>query len=271
MGETQVVRNEELTAGDVLVGTQGGRTLVVGGPDAVVMGALAIETEHGTLYLDPDEESTVERGVASSDCEPLTTPLDLTACREIIDSDGWVRGVIAASLDELVENDLEDVLDLLSRRLVGANVLLDIEFEAIGLRDGAILVKVTGRMDGDGGYDCDDECAIHDPSCNGYCDHEPFHTNACFSRTQERVADESTLDLDALAGELVELFGADELSEVLDDLCHEVASEMAAAANNSGAAGQLGWVQEVVGEERLTAVVVELREIAARRAGAETS
>ena len=78
--------------------------------------------------------------------------------------------------------------------------------------------------------------------------------NACLSRTRERVADESTLDLEALAGELVELYGADELSEVLDDLCHEVASEMAAAANNSGAAGQLGWVQEMVGEERLRAL-----------------
>ncbi|MHB1599685.1 MAG: hypothetical protein ACYCXY_12535 [Acidimicrobiales bacterium] len=266
MGETRVVRNEELAAGDVLVGAAGGRARVVGGSVAVVFGALVVETEHGTLYLDPDGESTVERGVAIADCEPLTTPLDLAACRELIDRDGWVHRVVSVTLDESTENALEEVLDLLSTRLVGSEVLLDTQFEAVGVRDGAVLVKVTGKLDGDGGFDCDDACAVHGPSCDG-CDHVFFHTNACLSSSVAGPA----LDLDALAAELVELYGEDELAEVLDDLCHEVASEMAAAANNSGAAGQLGWLQEMVGEKRLAAVVAEFREIAARQAGAETS
>ena len=171
MGETRVVRNEELAAGDVLVGAEGGRARIVGGSADVVFGALAVETEHGTLYLDPDEESTVERGVGSTDCEPLTTPLDLAACREFIDSDGRVYGVVAVTVGELTENALEEVLDLLSTRLVGSEVLLDIQFEAVGVRDGAVLVKVTGQLDGDGGFDCDDVCAVHDPSCDGCCDH----------------------------------------------------------------------------------------------------
>lgn len=271
MGETRVVRNEELAAGDVLVGAEGGRARIVGGSADVVFGALAVETEHGTLYLDPDEESTVERGVGSADCEPLTTPLDLAACREFIDSDGRVYGVVAVTVGELTENALEEVLDLLSTRLVGSEVLLDIQFEAVGVRDGAVLVKVTGQLDGDGGFDCDDVCAVHDPSCDGCCDHLFFHANACLSSSVSSDAAGVALDLDVLAGELVELYGEDELTEVLDDLCHEVASEMAAAANNGGAVGQLGWLLEMVGEKRVAAVVAEFREIAARRAGTETA
>jgi hypothetical protein len=236
-GEPRVVRNEELVAGDALVGAQGGRTLVE----------------------------------VSSDCEPLTTPLDLAACRRVIDPDGLVHGVVSVTLDELTENALDEVLDMLSRRLVGSESLLDIQFETVGVRDGAVLVEVTGRLINDGGFDCDDECAVHAPSCGDYCDHVSFHTNACLSSSVYSDAAGQALDLDALAGELDELYGVDELTEVLDDLCHEVASEMAAAANNSGAAGQLGWLQEMVGEKRLGAVVSEFREITARWAGAETS
>jgi len=271
VGETRVVRNEELAAGDVLVGAEGGRARIVGGSADVVFGALAVETEHGTLYLDPDEESTVERGVAIADCEPLTTPLDLAACRELINTGGWVHGVVSVTLDELTENALEEVLDLLSRRLVGSEVLLDIQFEAVMVSDGAVLVKVTGQLAGDGGFDCDDVCAVHGPSCDGCCDHLFFHANACLSSSVFSDVASHALDLDALAAELVELYGEDELTEVLDDLCHEVASEMAAAANNSGAAGQLGWLQEMVGEKRLASVVAEFREIAARQAGVESA
>ena len=59
MGETRVVRNEELAAEDALVGAKGGRAQIVGGSADIVFGALAVETEHGMLYLGPDEESIV--------------------------------------------------------------------------------------------------------------------------------------------------------------------------------------------------------------------
>jgi tRNA(Ile)-lysidine synthetase-like protein len=60
------------------------------------------------------------------------------------------------------------------------------------------LVKVTGRIEGDGGFDCDDECAAHDSSCDGWCDHLFFHANGCLAWTRERVHEPSALDLDAL-------------------------------------------------------------------------
>ena len=44
-----------LEPGDVLVGSAGGRTVVENvEPSSAMPGLLAVETEHGTLYLDPD-------------------------------------------------------------------------------------------------------------------------------------------------------------------------------------------------------------------------
>jgi hypothetical protein len=52
---------KNLQAGDVLVGSKSGESRVVGEvePSNVMMGCIAIETEHGTLYMDSDEEVPV--------------------------------------------------------------------------------------------------------------------------------------------------------------------------------------------------------------------
>lgn len=59
----RTVTVRDLVPGDVLVGDAGGRSAITGNidPSSVVLGALAVETEHGTLYLDPDEEQIVDR------------------------------------------------------------------------------------------------------------------------------------------------------------------------------------------------------------------
>lgn len=55
-----IVANTELKAGDVLVGDAGGHCLIFEVARAHVMpGMLRAETEHGPLYLDPEETSRV--------------------------------------------------------------------------------------------------------------------------------------------------------------------------------------------------------------------
>lgn len=52
---------KNLEPGNVLVGDAGGHSQINGNidPSNLIMGALAVETEHGTLYIDPDEQVTI--------------------------------------------------------------------------------------------------------------------------------------------------------------------------------------------------------------------
>lgn len=57
---TMVKNGTEIKAGDVLVGYKGGRSYVEEVNDSNTMpGMLVVETEHGFLYLDPDEDFEV--------------------------------------------------------------------------------------------------------------------------------------------------------------------------------------------------------------------
>ncbi len=49
--------------------------------------------------------------------------------------------------------------------------------------------------------DCDDQCAVHAPSCNGFCGHDADHVNACMATetcqhewAEHRTVGESTAD-----------------------------------------------------------------------------
>lgn len=55
--DTEFVPVMSLTSMDVLVGESGGLSAVYNvEPSNVMMGCLAVETEHGTLYLDADDD-----------------------------------------------------------------------------------------------------------------------------------------------------------------------------------------------------------------------
>jgi hypothetical protein len=51
----------ELEPGDTLLGESGGESLIYEiNPSSSMPGLLAVETEHGYLYLDPEQDYTVE-------------------------------------------------------------------------------------------------------------------------------------------------------------------------------------------------------------------
>lgn len=72
------------------------------------------------------------------------TPLDKPLTAEDVDSDGWVRGVIRVELSELISNDLEGVLDILSERLTGSGLLSDITYDVVGNDGDTLFVRVSG-------------------------------------------------------------------------------------------------------------------------------
>lgn len=58
--DTKKVLGKALDSTSVLVGESGGLSAVYEvNPSAVLIGCLVLETEHGPLYLDPDEEYEV--------------------------------------------------------------------------------------------------------------------------------------------------------------------------------------------------------------------
>jgi hypothetical protein len=54
--KTKTIRAANLTGGETLVGNSEGLSIVYQvDPSNLMMGCVAIETEHGTLYMDEDE------------------------------------------------------------------------------------------------------------------------------------------------------------------------------------------------------------------------
>lgn len=77
-----------------LVGDHGGISLITGPSNAsgLVMGTLSIETEHGVIYLDPDEMTTIseEDGTTVCDRHGGSWGEDLT-CKDCTTEDGKPR------------------------------------------------------------------------------------------------------------------------------------------------------------------------------------
>jgi len=58
-----------------------------------------------------------------------------------------VSDIIAVGIDEMIDNDLEGFLDLISDR-VGHPLLMDIGYKAVAINDdGTIRLKVTGFIE----------------------------------------------------------------------------------------------------------------------------
>lgn len=86
----------------------------------------------------------------------LTDPMPLEEQYTICDEDGYLEGDITLSMSELIESDEEELLDLMSNRLVGEPLLTDISYRAIGTTDdGDIIVRVHGSIE-----ECDGNATI---------------------------------------------------------------------------------------------------------------
>src|SRR4051812_17445220 len=57
----------------------------------------------------------------------------------------WVEGVIPIDLDVFSDNTLEGVLDIMSDRLVGDELLMDISYEVVGHRQNELHLRVSGN------------------------------------------------------------------------------------------------------------------------------
>ncbi len=56
-----------------------------------------------------------------------------------------VSGVIAVSIGELIKHDREEILDIISNRLIGNEFLTGIFYDIVGYKDNTIHLKITGN------------------------------------------------------------------------------------------------------------------------------
>jgi hypothetical protein len=78
------------------------------------------------------------------DYDLLTRPLTATQIRRQMDADGLVEGVVVIELDDIIDNDRDRVMELLSEALVNSNGLEDIEYELVGSDGDMLHISVRG-------------------------------------------------------------------------------------------------------------------------------
>lgn len=163
----------------VLVGDNGGLSAITGevSPSSAHPGCMMVETEHGTLYFEDDEQVRVLSGHRIS--VPLTHE---RAFALDPDDTGRIEVIVTLPLHALTESDLEGATDAISEAVLDGGGLADFGYTLIGSADGNALLHVEGDFtDWLADADCFDECAEHDEDCDGYCDHTDSHRNACLT------------------------------------------------------------------------------------------
>lgn len=63
---------------------------------------------------------------------------------QMMDENGFIEGIIEIDIHEMINQDLEGFLDLISERLTGSPLLNDSNNEVVGREGENILLKVTG-------------------------------------------------------------------------------------------------------------------------------
>lgn len=75
----------------------------------------------------------------------LTAPLTPEEIPALLDGEGSITVIVEVGLDELIDNDLEGILDIISDKVLGTSILMDFSYEVSGVAGSqGIYMKVTG-------------------------------------------------------------------------------------------------------------------------------
>ena len=82
----------------------------------------------------------------SNEFKYLQKPLSLEEIKLIADEDNYIEGVIAIEDSDMINNDFETFLDIISEKLCNNSRLMDIQYEMIGClpEENLILYFVSG-------------------------------------------------------------------------------------------------------------------------------
>lgn len=64
------------------------------------------------------------------------------------DDNNYIRGIVKVELSDMIENDLEGFLDLISEKLTGSPLLMDIGYEPVSVFEEELYLLVSGDVSG---------------------------------------------------------------------------------------------------------------------------
>lgn len=77
----------------------------------------------------------------------LTEPFSEEEIKTLRDEAGYISGIVAVSLSNLIEGDRDNFLDYISEKLTGSPLLMDIDFKVVGgvpENEDLVLIEVVG-------------------------------------------------------------------------------------------------------------------------------
>ena len=79
--------------------------------------------------------------------EVITKPLTIEEMKNRINEDNYINGIVSVELSDLIDNDFENFLDIISEKLTNSPCLMDVSYEVVGSGNGdTIYIKVMGDI-----------------------------------------------------------------------------------------------------------------------------
>lgn len=75
-------------------------------------------------------------------------PLTKEAVCRYKDDNNYIRGIVKVELSDMIENDLDGFLDLISEKLTGSPLLMDIGYEPVSVFEEELYLLVSGDVSG---------------------------------------------------------------------------------------------------------------------------
>lgn len=160
-----------------------------------------------SAYMDNCDGSDFDWRVLNTTCENiLTEPLSM---RDIIlqttEDNTYVEGNVVIDVDDMIGHNLDEFLDILEYKLVGNNVLMDIDYTPVDITNRMIIIHVSG-----------DAVTI--------LDNVEF-SDIMYEELKKAVFDAGADAVEDLIGHPLTFANDDEMSEAMDDALDQMPDE----------------------------------------------
>ena len=110
---------------------------------------LSIDEKDGTATVQESGGTSISwKTQETPEVKPLKRPLSLEEMKGMCDERYFIEGIVEVDVADLIDNDLEAYLDILSEKLTGTSLLMDIESYIVGCDDETLLICVSGDASG---------------------------------------------------------------------------------------------------------------------------
>ena len=103
------------------------------------------------INLDNDALLLLKEHYEGEDEFPVKSPEEVLAS---MNEEGRVEGYVDICINDIIDNSAEVFLDMISMKLVNSDLLMDINYDIVGHRDGSTLIL---KVSGDASEICSDD------------------------------------------------------------------------------------------------------------------